>query len=143
MERNLLEQDAELCIITKLNCAQCHILIWNLSVLNGNVGRITHNTVTADDLTNELDMEDLTLGEDAAVEPEADIAVEPETDATVGQEANATVGLETEATIGLETDASVAQETMSGSQAETVEHLPENLNERATQDGIQRIMRSG
>ena len=135
MERNLLEQDAELCIITKLNCAQCHILIWNLSVLNGNVGRVTHNTVTADDLTNELDMEDLTLGEDAVVEPE--------TDATVGQEADATVGLETEATIGLEADAPVAQETMSGSQAETVEHLPENLNERATQDGIQRIMQSG
>ena len=53
---------------------------------NGNVGRVTHNTVSADDLTNEVDMEDLTLGADAAVEAEADVAVEPETDAPVGLE---------------------------------------------------------
>ena len=113
------------------------------------VGRVTHNTVSADDLTNEVDMEDLILGADAAVEPEADVAVEPETDATVGLEADVTVGPETDApveleadvtvgpetdaTIGPEADMSVAQETMSGSQAETVEHLPENL--RVTRSG--------
>ena len=100
---------------------------------NGNVGRVTHNTVSADDLTNEVDMEDLTLGADAAIEPEADVAVEPETDATVGLEADVTVGSETDATIGPEADMSVAQKTMSGSQAETVEHLPENL--RVTRSG--------
>ena len=92
---------------------------------NGNVGRVTYNTVSADDLTNEVDMEDLTLGADAAVEPEADGAVEPETDATVGPE--------TDATIRPEADMSVAQETMPGSQAETVEHLPDNL--RVTRSG--------
>ena len=63
---------------------------------NGNVGRVTHNTVSADDLTNEVDMEDLTLGADVAVEPEADVAVEPETDATVGPEADVTVRPETD-----------------------------------------------
>ena len=94
-------------------------------------------------------MEDLTLGVDAAVEPEAHVAVEPETDATVGPEADVTVGPETDATVGLEADVtvgpetdatigpeadtSVARETMSGSQAETVEHQPENL--RVTQSG--------
>ena len=44
-----------------------------------------------------------------------------------------TVGPETDATIGPEADMLVAQEAMSGSQAETVEHLPENL--RVTRSG--------